>query len=92
MVTHYHVDLIGGPVCAQCFQQSHFTHLILSDSLPSAKEWRVIINYSSSRRTQLIIARSGSAHIIWWITSASLRGESLVEYLVHSNLTVCRPR
>jgi response regulator of citrate/malate metabolism len=91
MVTHYHTDLIRGPVYAQYFQQSHFTRLILLDSLLPAREWRDIINYCSSR-TQLIIACSASAHhIIWWITNANLR-EGLVEYLIHSNLTVYQPR
>jgi hypothetical protein len=76
MVAHYEMDQIGGPVCAHYFQQSSFTRVILLDSLPPAGEWRDVINYCSSRRAQLIIACSSSAHIIWWSTRASLRGES----------------
>jgi hypothetical protein len=64
----------------------------LSDNFPiqnglkqGTKEMRDIIDYCQSRKKQLII---GWCHILWGSTSTNLRGESLLEFLVSSNLNI----
>jgi hypothetical protein len=52
-------------------------------------EVKDIIDYCHSRKEQLIIGCDANAqHILWWSTSVNLRGESLMVYLVSSNLYI----
>jgi hypothetical protein len=50
---------------------------------------RDIIEHCQSRKRQLIIGRDANAHhILWGSTSTNPRGETLMEYLVSSNLNI----
>jgi hypothetical protein len=60
-----------------------------SDEPPPSKEWREVIDDCSSSRKQLIIGCDANAHhILWGSMDISPRGESLVEFLVSSNLNI----
>jgi hypothetical protein len=48
-----------------------------------------IIDHCQSRKKQLIVGCDANAHhILWWSTGTNQRGESLMEYLVSSNLNI----
>ncbi|PNF41846.1 hypothetical protein B7P43_G15804 [Cryptotermes secundus] len=56
---------------------------------PQNKEMRDVIDYCVSRKKQLIIGCDANAHhISWGSTSTNPRGESLMEFLVSSNLNI----
>ncbi|PNF26374.1 hypothetical protein B7P43_G17902 [Cryptotermes secundus] len=60
-----------------------------SDEPPPTKEMRDIIEYCFSRKKQLIIGCDANAHRILWVsTGTNPRGESLMEFLVSSNLNI----
>jgi hypothetical protein len=63
-----------------------------SDEPPPLKELRDITDYCSSSRKQLIIGYDVNAHhILWGSTDIKQREESLVEFLVSSNLNILNP-
>ncbi|PNF33518.1 hypothetical protein B7P43_G17647 [Cryptotermes secundus] len=56
---------------------------------PPTKEMRDIIDYCFSRKNQLIIGCDANEHhILWGSTGTNPRGESLMEFLVSSNLNI----
>ncbi|PNF17226.1 hypothetical protein B7P43_G05220 [Cryptotermes secundus] len=60
-----------------------------SDEPPPTKEMRDIIDYCCSRKKQLIIGCDANAHHTGWgSTGINPRGESLMEFLVSSNLNI----
>jgi hypothetical protein len=64
-----------------------------SDEPPPTKEMRDVIDYCSSRSKQLIIGCDANAHhILWGSHDINPRGESLMEYLVSSNLDILNQR
>jgi hypothetical protein len=59
------------------------------DKPPPTKELRHVTDYCSNRRKQLIIGCDANAHhILWGSNDINPRGESLVEYLMSSNLNI----
>jgi hypothetical protein len=62
-----------------------------SDEPPPTKEMRNIIEPCQSRKKQLIVGCDASAHHkLWGSTGTNLGGESLMEYLVSSNLNTLK--
>jgi hypothetical protein len=60
-----------------------------SDEPPPTKELRDVIDYCCSGKKELIIGCDANVHhILWERTGTNPRGESLVEYLVISNLNI----
>jgi hypothetical protein len=60
-----------------------------SDEPPPNKEMRDIIEYCHSRKKQLILGCDANAHhTLWGSTGTNPRGETLMEYLVSSNLNI----
>jgi hypothetical protein len=60
-----------------------------SDEPPPSKEVKDITDYCYSRKKQLIIGCDANAHhTLWGSISVNPRGESLMEYLVSSNLNI----
>jgi hypothetical protein len=60
-----------------------------SDEPPVIKEVRDISDYCHSRKKQLIIGCDANAyHILWGHTGINPRDESLMEFLVSSNLNI----
>jgi hypothetical protein len=60
-----------------------------SDEPPPTKEMRDIIEYCQSRKKQLIVGCDTNArHTLWGSTGTNPRGESLMEFLVCSNLNI----
>jgi hypothetical protein len=60
-----------------------------SDEPPPSKEAKDIIDYCHSREKQLIIGCDANAHhTLWGGMGVNPRGESLMEYLVSSNLYI----
>jgi hypothetical protein len=60
-----------------------------TDEPPPTKDMRDIIDYCQSRKKQLIIGCDVNAHhILWGSNGTNLRGESLMEFLVSSNLNI----
>jgi hypothetical protein len=55
------------------------------------KKWRDVIDYCSSRRKQLITGCDANTHHIpCWSNDINPRQESLVEYLMSSNITILK--
>jgi hypothetical protein len=60
-----------------------------SDEPPPTKELRDIADHCQSRKQQLIVGCDTNAHhILWGSTGTNPRGESLMEFLVSSNLNI----
>jgi splicing factor 45 len=60
-----------------------------SDEPPPSKEVKNIIDYCHSRKKQLNIGCDANEHHqLWGSTGVNPRGESLMEYLVSSNLNI----
>jgi hypothetical protein len=69
---------------AHCCLSFHIT-----DRPPPTKELSDIIDYCHRRINQFIIGCDANAHyVLWGSTSTSPKGESLMEYLVSSNLNI----
>jgi hypothetical protein len=61
----------------------------MTDETPPTKEMRDITEYCQSRKKQLIIGCDANAHhILWGSTGTNPKGESLMEFLVSSNLNI----
>jgi hypothetical protein len=58
-----------------------------SDEPPPSKEMRDIIDYCYSKKKQLIMC-ANAHHILWGSNGTNPRGESLMEFLVSSNLNI----
>jgi hypothetical protein len=60
-----------------------------SNEPPPTNEMRDIFEYCQSRKKQLIVGRDANAHhIMWGSTGTNPRGESLMEFLISSNLNI----
>jgi hypothetical protein len=60
-----------------------------SDEPPPTKAVRDAIDYCCSRKIQLIIGCDANAHhTLWGSTGSNPKGESLMEFLVRSNLNI----
>ncbi|PNF43884.1 hypothetical protein B7P43_G02776, partial [Cryptotermes secundus] len=60
-----------------------------SDGTPPTKEMRDVTDYCCSRKKQLIIGCDANVHhILWGSTDTTPRGESVMKFLVSSNLNI----
>jgi hypothetical protein len=75
-----------GKVCEELIVASAYLPCD-SDEPPPTKEMRDIIEHCQSRKKQIVVGCDANAHhILWGSTGTNPTGESLMEFLVSSNL------
>jgi hypothetical protein len=77
-----------GGVCEELIDDSPYLPYDSDEPTPT-KEVRDIFEHCQSRKKQLIVGCDANAHhILWGSTGTNPRGDSLMEYLVRSNLNI----